>query len=55
MTGIMFVSSLDSRGDGVGRDKKFSFPSPPPPPLPTHGDYNYFVDDGHGLTYRQGF
>ena len=31
MRGIMFVSSLDSRGDCAGRDNKFTFPFPLPP------------------------
>ena len=31
MRGIMFVSSLNSRGDCAGRDNKLSFPF-----LPTH-------------------
>ena len=52
MRGIM-LTSLDSWGDGAGRDNKFSFPFPPPP-LPAHGNYNYFHDDRHGLTYRKG-
>ena len=44
------LSSLDSRGDaGVRGGIKNSLP------LPTHlGNYNYFHDDRHGLTYRQG-
>ena len=32
MRGIMFVNSLDSRGDCAGRDNKFSFPFPPTHP-----------------------
>ena len=40
MRGIMFVSSLESRGDGAGRDNKFSFPFSPAHPrrLYFHGD-----------------
>ena len=34
MRGIM-LTSLDSRGDGAGRDNKFSFPFPPYPPTGT--------------------
>ena len=34
MRGIM-LTSLDSWGDGAGRDNKFSFPFPPPPYPPT--------------------
>ena len=51
MRGIM-LRSLDSRGDGAGRDNKFSFPSPTLPPA--DGNYNYFHDDRQGLTYREG-
>ena len=51
MRGIMFVSSLDSRGDCAGRGNKLSFPYP----LPTHGDYNSFHDNQHGLTVSARF
>ena len=35
LRGIMFASSLDLRGDGAGRDNKFSFPFLPYPPTGT--------------------
>ena len=50
LRGIMFASSLDSRGmvqGGITNSLSL-------PPLPTHGNYNYFHDDRHGLTYQQG-